>query len=104
MKSPGGESPIGPEFDIGPGEDHIFCLRGTHKMIVDQMFRPIAVALAGLALLGAAPKASEPGVGQAARPFTVTTFAKQKVRLADLRGKVVVINYWATWCAPCKSE
>lgn len=73
-------------------------------MIINQIFRPIALALAGLVLLGAAPKAPEPGVGQAARPFTVTTFAKQKVRLADLRGKVVVINYWATWCAPCKSE
>ena len=73
-------------------------------MISHQIFRPIALAVAGLALLGGAPKSAGPGVGQAARPFTVTTFARQKVSLADLRGKVVVINYWATWCAPCKAE
>jgi cytochrome c biogenesis protein CcmG/thiol:disulfide interchange protein DsbE len=75
-------------------------------MVVDRIFRRAALALATLAALaGTASTAGDlGGVGQAARPFTITTFAKQKVRLADLRGKVVVINYWATWCAPCKAE
>jgi thiol-disulfide isomerase/thioredoxin len=43
-------------------------------------------------------------VGKPAPNFTLVTFAKQKVTLADMRGKVFVINRWATWCAPCKAE
>ena len=42
--------------------------------------------------------------GKAARDFTATTPDGASVRLSDLRGKPVVINFWATWCTSCLAE
>ena len=56
----------------------------------------------GLAALATSVAASE--VGKPAEDFKITTLDKQSVRLADLKGKVIVVNRWATWCTPCKAE
>ncbi len=37
-------------------------------------------------------------------PFTITLFDGRKLSLEDLRGKAVFLNFWASWCLPCRAE
>jgi len=63
----------------------------------------VAVALT-LAALGGAALAQDDGVGRAAPDIGLPDMTGHAVRIAQLRGKVVIVNIWGTWCGPCVRE
>lgn len=60
----------------------------------------LGLAAAMMLLIGAA----RPRIGQPAPDFQLTLIDGSKVKLDQLKGQVVVLNFWATWCVPCKQE
>lgn len=66
--------------------------------------RRVALLLAVFVAVSCKKIPASSGAGQPAPAFSALDLDGKPVALTDLRGKVVVLNEWATWCEPCRGE
>jgi peroxiredoxin len=69
-----------------------------------RLCRSIVLATVIFALWGCAREEKPALQGNQAPDFTLRDLAGQEVKLSALRGNVVFLNFWATWCPPCREE
>lgn len=68
------------------------------------MFARMTAMLVVFLFVASIAEAASPRVGSPAPAFSGTDLTGREISLASLRGNVVILNFWATWCGPCKEE
>jgi cytochrome c biogenesis protein CcmG/thiol:disulfide interchange protein DsbE len=95
-----------PQSDESPRRQKKSVEIGGRQISVGALIAWIGVfALLALLAFGLLRNQEGPvAVGETVPNFTLTTFDGQQISLDEMNGKVVVLNFWASWCKPCEEE